>query len=132
MGSKYYSIEVKFPMYDISIFVYFCENIRESMDKICDKHGFAESSHKIKESMYACHLFNSDKKDSIIFLPIDTGLGTAVHESYHAVCRLFKYIDAEHEEEIFAYHLDYLVSEITKLQNKITEKKKLDKRKKVR
>ena len=132
MGAKYYSTEVKFPMYEVSIFVYFCEDIKESMDKICDKHGFAASSHKIKDTMYACHLHNINKKDSIIFLPMDVGLGSAVHESYHAICHLFKYIGAEHEEELFAYNLDYLVSEITKMQNKIIDRKKLDKRKKVR
>ena len=51
-----------------------------------------------------------------LFINPNAGNGTIAHECYHAICNLFKYVDAEHEEEIFAYHLSYLVDEIERLK----------------
>ena len=49
------------------------------------------------------------------------------HEAYHCVVNLFKWISASQEEELFAYHLGYVVGLIHKDQEKA--KKVLDKQK---
>lgn len=51
-----------------------------------------------------------------LFISPNACNGTIAHECYHAICNLFKYIDADHEEEIFAYHLSYLVDEIERVK----------------
>lgn len=38
--------------------------------------------------------------------------GTIAHEASHAVQELFRYAGARRDEEVFAYHLDYLVRRI--------------------
>lgn len=53
---------------------------------------------------------------SYLFINSNASSGTISHECYHAICNLFKYIDAEHEEEMFAYHLSYLVDEIERFK----------------
>ncbi len=53
---------------------------------------------------------------SYIFLKPDASAGNISHEVYHAICNMFHYIGAEHEDEILAYHIGYLVDEIEKLK----------------
>jgi hypothetical protein len=78
-------------------------------------------------------MYRTDKAISYLFLPTNAISNPIVHEAYHAVSNMFRWIEAAHEEEIFAYHLGYLVQEIVSDQKKMLEKrqKRLDKKRKV-
>lgn len=53
-----------------------------------------------------------DVKESIIFLRSKFTIADIVHESWHVIFRMFEYFGAELEDEVVAYHLDYLVQQI--------------------
>ena len=53
---------------------------------------------------------------SYIFFNQNASSGIIAHEVYHALCNLFRYVDAAHEEEVFAYHLTYVIEEIDKFK----------------
>lgn len=57
-------------------------------------------------------------KVSFVFLKPNATPGIIAHESWHAVENLIKYVGAEIESEMVAYHLDYLVDRIFKFVNK--------------
>lgn len=48
-------------------------------------------------------------KESVIFLRKNATLADIVHECWHAIYHMFQYFGAELEDEVVAYHLDYLV-----------------------
>jgi len=50
-------------------------------------------------------------------VPFHKIASTIAHEAYHITCNIFKYIGAAHEDECFAYLLDDIVENITKVYN---------------
>lgn len=47
-----------------------------------------------------------------LVLAPDVDAGTIAHEASHAVRSMLAYVGAKNEDEVFAYHLDYLVGRI--------------------
>lgn len=64
------------------------------------------------------HSYNKDEAEAFIFLEWNSNMGVLCHECYHGITRLFRWIQAEHEEEVFAYHLGYLVEQANSLFHK--------------
>jgi len=60
--------------------------------------------------------------ESYIFLPYEFRIDYIVHESFHAVSRIFEYIGASMEEELVAYFMGFLVKEISAFQKKTIDK----------
>ena len=59
---------------------------------------------------------HSNEDCSFIFLKPNASAGTIAHESYHAIKRMFDIMDVKKQNEVVAYHLGYLVDEITKFK----------------
>lgn len=69
------------------------------------------------EDVVAMHSYDeNDFEQSWVILPHWANPGLVAHEAFHGVMRIFKCMDAEMEEEVFAYTLQYLVKEIIKVQ----------------
>lgn len=62
----------------------------------------------------ALHCAVHDKPISYIFLPFESDIGYVAHECFHCVWRIMKFIGAEHENEVMAYTLGYLVRQATR------------------
>ena len=61
---------------------------------------------------------------SFIFLPLDCENYVRCHEAYHCVNEIMRFIGANHENEVVAYTLSYLIDEIDKFLEKIEKKSK--------
>lgn len=68
----------------------------------------------IPQNNEGCCVTHSEHSISVIFLRTDFTIGDLVHEASHAVNNLFRYIGAQSDEEIFAYHIQYLVDNTLK------------------
>lgn len=67
-------------------------------------------------------LFAACDNDAYIFLPLRYDIEYVTHESFHCVWHLMDYIGAEHENEIMAYHLSYLVQGISDFYVKLRKR----------
>jgi hypothetical protein len=114
--------KVKFKTFGYSIWIIVTNDIIASRGKIDDKigHSLEDDSpesitglHSHKDGAFECFVFLKPNKNSI---------NTICHECFHAITWLFNSIDAEPEEEIFAYHLGFLaqksMNEIAKYKSK--------------
>ena len=61
---------------------------------------------------------------TVIFLPFESDVNNIAHESYHGIRNLMKWVSAKDDEEVMAYHIDWLVGEISKFVVKIGTPKK--------
>ena len=82
-----------------------------------EKRGHGLPFHVPNDSIRALHSTNG-LGHSFIFVPHDVDEGEVVHEAYHAVWTIMKFINATHENEIMAYTLTFIVREIYKTLNK--------------
>lgn len=80
------------------------DNIHQS----AEKRGIIATA-----SWEAMHCGASSGLFSYIFLPDKARADIIAHESFHCVWHIMKMIGAEHENEVMAYTLSYLVGEIT-------------------
>ena len=63
------------------------------------------------ENIRAMHSTNGLGK-SFLFIPHDADVGEVAHESYHCVWTVMKFINAQHENEIVAYALTFVVRSV--------------------
>ena len=105
-------LKLKFEVFDnFTIQVVYTTDIVNTVERISNSYGLNES---VGPSCCGCHISIPTRNFSFIIVPYKGDVNSIVHESYHAVCNLFKYVGAKHEEELFAYHLDYIVGRILK------------------
>lgn len=135
-----YTGEVFLPVFEYKIYVIFTSNVHLSVKNRQNDDNFPQ----LRDDQIpfhtdgGCHIYNKHNGYAYIFLHDKAGVSVPVHESYHAICRLFRYVDANtpYDEEMFAYHQDHLVTEMCRIQeemfNSRKKKKTLDKRKKTR
>lgn len=98
---------IKFPNYSYHVKVIITDNIPKAYYRI-----FKESYNYEHEEIGGLHM-EDDSGTSYIFLPKEYDAGVVAHECYHAVMALFRWIGVEkYDEELIAYHLQYLVSKI--------------------
>lgn len=64
------------------------------------------------ETIRAITYHIDDIKESVIFLRRRCSLADIVHECWHVIYRMFQYFGAALEDEVVAYHLDYLCQEV--------------------
>ena len=60
----------------------------------------------------AGHLSYEDESHSFVFLPLQPTMEEISHEVLHALWKIMRWIGAEFEEEVMAYHQGYLSGEI--------------------
>lgn len=72
-------------------------------------------SYKTDGKLYGLHSWNVNKPCCYLFFYHKATLNEITHECYHAISRMFNWIGAEKEEELFAYHLGYLTENVCKI-----------------
>lgn len=65
------------------------------------------------------HVYHPDVPLSMIVLPFEPSIDLLTHETYHCVNRLMNWIGAEHENEVVAYLVGYIASEIAEFAYKV-------------
>lgn len=75
-----------------------------------------ESAHKrsipITRNFAAAHCGAADQPFSYMFLPLDVPMSVMAHEVFHCVWHIMEIIGADHENEVMAYTLSFLIDEI--------------------
>jgi hypothetical protein len=125
---KIYRTKIPLPIYGYTVHLIYTDNLEEAFkqEMVKDKLTITWFPGDGSEGF---HIHPKDRNFAYIFLKMGASLDEMVHEAYHGVCGLMKWIGAEDEEEIMAYHLGYLVSLMnTDFQD---AKKKYEKSKKV-
>lgn len=65
---------------------------------------------------------NENEKFSHMVLPFDVTPGVIAHEASHVVWGIMKFIGAEFEDEVVAYHIGHLVGKVHAWQKEILKK----------
>lgn len=103
---------IEFPQYGYKISFIETNNIiisRKNRDHILGE--FKEDSN----NKFINGLSSDIEYFSFIFLNRNPDINTLVHECYHSICKMFRWINAKDvDEEIFAYTLGYLVEKACK------------------
>ena len=123
---------IPIPIYSYRIYVIFTDSLEETANKLKKKGLLARSFDANEQETGAFHIKFSNESFSYLIFKINADSNQISHECYHAVSTMFKWIEANHEEELFAYHLGYLVGEVTLDRDKAIKKlqKTLDKQEK--
>ncbi len=105
--------KMKFETYGYVVNVAFASDI----NKYCEKRW---PNQKPEEKCEAFTLI--EEKTSQIVLPFDATPALIAHESSHVVWGIMKFIGAEFEDEVVAYHLGHLVGQIHRWLDDIKKK----------
>lgn len=99
---------VYFPVLDYTVTIVVTEDMQKSRDNRSEQVG-----HKyiVPPPVQAFHSYHNDRGRSWLFFKPQATAGTVAHECSHAIHRMFEWICAEIEIELFAYHLGYLTDE---------------------
>jgi hypothetical protein len=81
-----------------------------SAEKIFDRHQIEHDT----DGFGAIHIWcnRENRPISYMVFPEDASVGTITHECWHCIKKMFSWIGSDYEDEIVAYHLDYLVQEV--------------------
>lgn len=112
---KFEELKHKFEVSNFNLSVVFSPDIFSSAAYIADRDFLKNpTGSDTAEAFTHCA-----KSFAIIYLKPEADAGTIAHESYHAVRTLLRFIGAQEEEEVTAYHLDFVVSMVTVFQKKV-------------
>lgn len=103
-------LTIKLPVYGarFKLKVIVTENVNEARERYANEIGFPW-----KGDAHA--LVSTDEARVWMFLPPLASPGVIAHESWHVVVHLWEYIGAKKvDEELDAYHLEYIVDKIWK------------------
>ena len=95
------SFKVRFPIFaNYEVRIIFSRNLKTTCDRL-------------NTDAYPCEacFIPGENKGWLVF-PSAPDEGTIAHEASHVVQELFRHVGARRDDEVFAYHLDYLVSRI--------------------
>jgi hypothetical protein len=115
---------IPFPPYDYKVNIIFTDDIIKSADKLADA-GVLAKKHTVDATTQAFTVKPKNMAYGYIVLEYKAKIHTITHESYHALVSMFRWIGATHEEEVFAYHIGYLVHLVH--QDQLKAQKKLEK-----
>ena len=112
---------IPFPPYDYRIYVTFAGDLTAAADKLAKK-GKLSKDHEVDDTTAGFCVNVPNQGESYVVLKFNANINQVSHESYHALCGLFRWIGAKHEEELFAYHLGYLIDMIEQDRKDLTLK----------
>jgi hypothetical protein len=117
---------IPIPIYDYRVYVIFTESLADT-SKILKEKGLLSKDAEMSDDVTGAFTvrFSNESYCYLVF-KMNANSNQITHEAYHAVCALFRWVGAKHEEELFAYTLGYLVREI--IQDQATAIKKVTKR----
>jgi hypothetical protein len=116
-----YETRVLFPVFsDYDILIVFTEDFNKSWDaRFTSSLGTPEVT-----TAFHWHHKPSDGRSRMFFKLGDCPTGVIAHESWHCVrTMLIDWVGCALEEEVVAYHLDYLVQAVTDFRNKLIDQK---------
>ena len=106
MVKTYKSKKVKFRVFNYTVEVVFTNYVFDYA-----KHIGGLVEHTSEGHMEACTVsFPSTNRSVIVFQP-DAPVGTVAHECWHAVRNMMHSIGAGLDDEVVAYHIDYLTQQ---------------------
>lgn len=97
---------VAIPAFDYKIHIIFTDDVIASRKKIGRLIGDTFSG-----AAEAYHVY-TDAPESWLIFPHEVTPGTISHEAYHCIRRVMEWIGADSENEVMAYHLEWLVNEV--------------------
>lgn len=101
-----------FPVFDYwRIRVVSTNDFNKALKKFKHTRAFSEL-----ENTAAFNVHVENENLSYIFIHHKVELGTVAHEAYHAIERMLSLHDVEPRGEVIAYHLGYLIQEISNWQ----------------
>lgn len=113
---------VPFPLYNYRIYIIFTDSLEATAENLVVK-GHLTKNHGIDDTTDGFHVRMPNQSFSYIVLPFTAGINEIAHECYHCIVNMFRWINAAHEEELFAYHLGYLVKLVVEDQKKALTKR---------
>lgn len=111
--------KVEFPVWGFTVHLIFSKSAvdsRKKRDKLFKR---------VYDDGPACALhctITGDESGSYIFLPLNTGIESVVHECCHAIWRIQQVTGAEFCNETAAYHTGHLVAEVCRFMDKMNSK----------
>ena len=121
---KEYKSKIPLPLYNYTIFVIFTDSLVTSADRLVAQ-GKLTKGHGIDDTVAGFHVRMPNQGYSFIVLKLKSTINAMVHEVYHAVATLMRWIGATHEEELFAYHMGYVMQCVVDDQKKARKRKSL-------
>ena len=111
-------IIIEFPVFSsYCVHVEFTKDIQNTMRKYPSIEYTSWSDREDRDND-AVTVETDSKHMSFIFLKPSCSAGTVAHECWHAVHNMLETMGAELDNETVAYHLGYLVDQVTKLRKK--------------
>lgn len=114
-----YKSKIRFPVFDYIVHLIVTDDVTASRQKFDYELGsYDHDAHTI--GMYSW----PDNNNAVGYLFLDSALinyGTIAHEAWHCVRIVLERAGAKLENEVVAYHLEYIVNEI----HKFLQKKKI-------
>lgn len=99
---------IPIPIYNYRIYVVVTNDVSRSLTKWYSKIGQENTD----DTGAAFHLYLHGTPECTLILPRRADIGTVVHECWHAVHRMFKWVDIPVENETVAYTLGYVCGEV--------------------
>ena len=121
---KEYKKLLKLPVFDYKFLIVYTNDFDKSINspQRIRLMRLKEPYECLDKSFQAIHFAVASTALSVIFVPLDADINQVSHEAYHAISRLMRFIGAKPEEEIVAYHLDWLIGEMCKIAKKADKK----------
>jgi len=115
-----YHEKIHIPLYRYNVYVVFAENATKAKAA-----RFPELSEDVGD---AYTLTVKDEADTTLIFEYNASPGIIAHEVWHAVRRLMSWIGAiDLENEVTAYHIDYLVDEIWDIKKQVNKARREEK-----
>lgn len=109
--------KIEFPIFSYNFNIVHTTDIAKSRSKRDNILGSCTEA--LDHYVDGLHSYHDQEPDCHIFLTKDTSEGVVAHEVFHAIWRMFKYLGAKMENEVFAYHLSYTLDKINEWKKTI-------------
>ncbi len=107
------------PIFNYHIDVVYTDNISESRE--ARNHLIGAQDEVLHRYVDGLHSYNKQEPKGFIFFTEKSSVGVIAHEVFHAIWRMFKYIGAKHENEVFAYHLSWILDRVLEFKKETDE-----------
>jgi len=108
-------LKIELPVFDYTITVVVTDDIIKSRNDRAKEIGGEIGLKNINiMALHACH---NDKAESYLFFYEGASVNTITHECFHSIFRLTEWINAEIEQENFAFHIGYLAQKVFDFMN---------------
>jgi hypothetical protein len=115
------TFDIHLPVFTYTFHIIYTDDIDKSRKTRKSELGPSET---LSEYVDGLHSYDKDEPESFIFFSPVSTVGVIAHEVFHALWQMFKYVGAKLENEIFAYHLTYILDKILDFKKAKSKKNK--------